>query len=142
MADFTTLLISRPLLLAPSNPVDYATVVYPLLRDLNPPTIDQVTPAAGSVLTRTTTISFRLRDAEGFALRELWIGFGAAATSYELVHNGTAFLGEYAAGSSLTPTTNGWIVALVRASGWPYGSQVRLRADVVDVGGNIVVISA
>lgn len=142
MADFPLYIAEpTPVFLSASNS-DFALVVLPRDTDAAPPVIDQIAPAVGATIGKSSALVFRLRDNTSFVLRELWIGFGAVPTSYDFVHDGTAFRGSYEAGSVATPVVGGWVFELRRSTGWPYGYQVRLRATVVDAGGNLVVINA
>lgn len=109
--------------------------------DKFPPTISDLSPEPPGPLSKHGAIGFRLTDNTGlFVLRELWIGFNDATTAYDLVHDGTQFLGAYSSESAATPTEGGWDFSIKRDLGWPYGGKVRLRALVVDAKGNTVVV--
>jgi hypothetical protein len=128
--------------IVPFDGMDYVAVFAPRVSDGVPPRLTVVSPAEGSTIGHTAALHLRLVDMAGFALRDLWIGFGQTPTSYELMHDGTSFRGAYAAGSSEAPIVGGWEFVVSRLGGWPYGHQIRLRANVVDVGGNVVVVDA
>lgn len=142
MASFNLLICEpQPLIFLATN-ISFQMLVVPLTKNANPPEISNVSPAQGT-LGHLTPLTFRLADDAGeYSLEELWIGFGQTPLTYELVHDGTAFRGRYASGSSRAPVTGGWDYVLQRVSGWPYRSRVRLRASVVDASGNVVVIHA
>lgn len=116
-----------------------------LIGDVNTdsaPVIDNITPAQPGPLTKFQPLGFDLVDPLGaFVLRRLQIGFGAAPLVWEDVHDGVAFKGIYA-DSTETVISGGYRYSIVRAGGWPYGTQVRVSALVVDNNGNLVVIDA
>ena len=128
--------------LPPADPINYAAVIMPYTAiSTAPPRITNVSPPPGA-LGRTQAIAFRLTDdLELYALKELWIRFGSVQ-SYDLVHDGTTFLGVYAALSTRTVVAHGWDFSLQRDGGWPSGMTVRLRATVIDAEGNLVTIDA
>lgn len=122
--------------------LSFVMLVFPPAGDGIPPIMDQFDPPAGATLAKSASLRFRLRENEAYALRDLWIGYGQSPTGFELVHDGVDFLGAYT-NSTLETLENGDLIfTLRRTSGWPYGSQVRLRCNVVDSGGNVVVIGA
>lgn len=144
MADFSSTTLSGPsFLLGVVSPINYAAIIMPLtVPDNHAPRIRNVVPAAPGPLAKHDAIAFRLSDDNGaYSLREVWLRFGNA-TSYDLVHDGSTFLGSYAALSTITPVGNGWDFSIRRDFGWPSGAQVKLKLSVVDSGGNQVVIDA
>lgn len=144
MADFVA--VFRPVYghqYVAHDPEDYAAVFTPRISDGTPPTIEIISPAPDTVVARDVHLVFRLKDNQGFALRELWLGFGREPAAYEFVHDGVKFRGNYAAASDLTVEPGGSLLFdVARAGGFPGGSVIRLRASVVDVGGNLVVVYA
>jgi hypothetical protein len=122
--------------------MDYGSVIMPFTAITTaPPAITNVDPPPGA-LGRDQAITFRLTDdLEEYVLKELWVRFGDVP-SYDLAHDGTSFLGEYAPLSTRSAVPHGWDFSLRRVGGWPAGMTVRLRATVVDSEGNMVVIDA
>jgi hypothetical protein len=143
MADFACQFCEPPALQhqMQADPTDHPAVIMPLtLVDNASPKILNILPPPPGPLTKHQALQFRLLDDRGlYALRELWIRFGNAS-SYDLVHDGTSFLGFYEALSTITPVTDGWDLSIRRNIGWPLGAVVKLKVSVVDSGGNVVVI--
>ena len=125
---------------SPQARLNFVATFSPRVGDLSPPVLDQVSPAVLSTITRTQALSFRLRDASAFAIRELYVRFGDA-DAYEIVHDGSTYRGNYLT-SSVTPLSDGFVFTLKRTGGWPSGLRVQLHLAVVDAGGNVVVINA
>lgn len=121
------------------DPFDFSAVFAPKVSDGVPPRLTVISPPAATVISNVAPVVFELVDDAGFALLDLWVGFGRTPKSYELAYDGElqAFLGNFT-GSSVAEN----VFTLVRAGGFPYGNRVRLRANAVDRGGNVVVINA
>lgn len=83
----------------------------------SPPTIENVTPAAGTAIGTTTPVGFDVVDAE---LRRVLVKASfAGSDAWELVYDGTAFAPAYAAGSMVTSFAGGLRFRVLRAGGWP-----------------------
>ena len=113
-----------------------ARLLLPATVDSTAPVVSNVTPAAGTLLSTTSTVQFDVTDDSG-SFRELLVvaSFGDGSLAPELVHDGTNFLGPYRAGSTRVAITNGWRYALVRGGGWP--GAVTVTPYAIDPSGNI-----
>jgi len=140
MADFSAdFRASSGIMWAPIDPFDFNAVFAPRVTDSSPPVLTIVSPPAATVISNVAPVVFLLSDDTGFALQDLWVGFGRTPKSYELAYDGEtlAFIGNFSGSSKIDN-----VFTLVRAGGFPYQNRVRLRANVVDRGGNLVVIHA
>lgn len=123
-----------------TDPFDFSAVFAPFVEDLDPPVIKNISPPPAGALGKDEHITLDIVDSRGaFAIRDFWLGFGDTPTAYELVHNGTEFLGSYVDDSTIVPITKGYTLSLRRTGGWPSG-KLRLRAYVVDSSGNMAVV--
>lgn len=89
-------------------------VIPPAVIDDTPPTIEDVTPPAGTLIARDALIGFTVIDAGGLRRAIVTVTHGAAE---EVVHNGDSFVGAYRA-SSRAPVTNGVRYTVRRSGGW------------------------
>lgn len=136
MADTLAFYTAQGIIPATIDPHDFVATFMPRVTGGAPPVLEVISPAIGTTISRLAALVFRL-SGTGWAIRDLWVGFGVAPNAFELAFDGTSFRGNYAAGSSEA----GDVFELVRAGGWPVASRVLLRADVVDTNGNVVVIT-
>jgi hypothetical protein len=142
MADTTGYIVEAPdLLFGTGDPVNFYGIIMPLTAVVTaPPLLTIISPPAATVISNVAPVVFSLvDDTNEFALLDLWVGFGRTPKSYELAYDGElqVFPGNFSGSSKLDN-----VFTLVRTGGFPYRNRVRLRANVVDSGGNVVVISA
>lgn len=96
----------------------------------SPPTIGSFVPTIGSAILRAGSAQFDVTDADGLAAVVVAVQF--ADGTNELVHDGTAFRGAYAAGSSRANIAGGLrYVIEYDAPGWPTTSLL-FRVTAVD----------
>lgn len=99
--------------------------------DVEPPTIENMVPAAGETIAANTVIQFDVIDNLDALRRVLVIVTHAGKTL--VVHDGDAFYGEF--GDSVrTPIANGFHYAVERTGGWQTG--IRFRVVAIDTSGN------
>lgn len=100
--------------------------------DITPPVISNVSPAPGSNITQTTTISFDATDNVGF--RRLMVLAEYPDGSYEVVHDGDAFSQMFSSQSTMVIIPNGYHYSLGRTIYWPGSPIIRIFA--IDASGN------
>jgi hypothetical protein len=97
------------------------------------PIISNITPAASTDLTPTTTVGFDVTDDSGATLVEfVWVSFAATGDT-EVVWTGDGFSPRYASSTRL-PITDGFQYRINRVGGWPSAPQLAIKA--LDAGGN------
>lgn len=103
------------------------------------PVISNVSPAAGSTITRQQTWSCRVTDDVGFRRIMLWVLFTDSQGNErgrEVVWDGTEFAAAYRTLSSRTEVTAGTVYdfSLRRNGGWPWHPEIYAAA--IDTSGN------
>lgn len=101
--------------------------------DAGPPTILNFSPAPGSQLQSTDTVSFDVTDDTQLLSVMILARFGFLDAP-ELVHDGLAFSPAYSVNSTREAIDGGWHYTLLRKSGWPEGPTLLLY--VLDAAGN------
>lgn len=97
------------------------------------PTVTNITPAPGSVRSANDAIQFDVTDDSG-AFRRIFVTCAFALSGVtEAVHDGTSFVGLYAAGSSRQAIALGYRYTVVRAGGWT--SSMTWRVYPIDQSG-------
>jgi hypothetical protein len=112
----------------------YTLTTTPPPPDSVAPVVGGVTPAPGTPISATTPVSFEVTDDQG-AFRRVLVGVELSGV-VELVHDGDAFLGNYAGGGSTrNPIAGGFAYTILRdGGGWPSSPTVRVWA--IDLRGN------
>lgn len=106
--------------------------------DETPPTVSDVSPAAGSALKKTDAVAFSVTDDTGeFVVVAVYARF-AVSRLYEVVHDGEAFGPRYGA-STREAIAGGYRYTLRRTDGWPEAPRIRVKA--FDRGGNPVELA-
>ena len=100
--------------------------------DTTPPVVTLVSPLDRRV-DPGEAIVFDVTDDVGFARIVFAIAFPSLGVT-ELVHDGTAFVDAYTAGSTRVVIAGGWRYTLTRSGGWT--ASPRARVFVTDGGGN------
>lgn len=108
--------------------------------DFYPPIIDTVSPTSGTTLASSSTgVSFNMWDSLGSAIRfAVWLVRTGETRPY-LVHNGTAFVGPFDTGSTLTGSgtyASPYVFTIKLNGGWWNASGFTLYARAVDAYGN------
>lgn len=94
--------------------------------DTDNPVVSNVEPSSLASLRKLDPISFTVTDNSG-AFLTTFITIEYANGVNELVYDGR-FSAYYAAASSRTPTTNGYVYRLKRAGGWPSSPKLQVIA--------------
>lgn len=98
--------------------------------DTTAPTISAFTPTTGSTITRTASIAVTVADETALRSVEIW---GQLADGTRLLaYDGSAFVGIFAASSTLS---SGTYTVIPDAPGWP-SSTLALHVHAVDTSGN------
>lgn len=99
----------------------------------NTPRITSVSPADGSPITPTTSVSFVVTDTtapgqpSGFRRVIITASFLRTGMT-EVVHDGSGFTTLYSSQSTRTSTVGGYSYSILRYGGWPDGPQFRVYA--------------
>lgn len=96
------------------------------------PTVENITPAAGSPISSGTTLGFDVVD--NVALRRVVVLARFVGGAQDVVHDGDAFAATYARGSTRTAIAGGWRYRIRRVGGWPSSPSILPLA--VDTSGN------
>lgn len=102
--------------------------------DTTAPVVGNFTPSPGTPIARTAEVSFDVTDESGDFRRIFIIAFFAATGIAEVVHDGDAFRGFYAASSSRTMIAAGFRYTVLRTGGWPAAPTIQTFA--IDRAGN------
>lgn len=102
--------------------------------DETPPTITDITPPASTVLELTQSVSFSVTDAGNGTFARIIIAVAYTNSVEELVYDGSAFVGLYAATSSISAITDGFRFTILRSGGWL--TAPTFRAFPIDSSGN------
>lgn len=102
--------------------------------DTTAPSVANFTPAAGTPIARTAAVSFDVTDESGDFRRIFVVAFFPATGVAEVVHDGDAFRGYYAASSSRTMIASGFRYSVLRTGGWPAAPTIQTFA--IDRAGN------
>lgn len=99
------------------------------------PTISNVTPTPGTVVSRTQVVGCDVTDADGASdFRRVILAIELPNGAKEIVHDGTAFCTPYATSSVRSSITNGYHYDIVRDGGWP--ARFSLTVYAIDTTGN------
>lgn len=96
------------------------------------PAVGSISPTPDSVIGPSTPITFTLTDTVSIVAALVLAKFPQSGL-YEVVHDGSAFSSNYAAGSTRSPISGGWSYSVVRTGGWP--SSPTIVPVAVDAGG-------
>lgn len=102
--------------------------------DTTAPTVTNFEPAPGTPIARTAAVSFDVTDESGDFRRIFIVAFFPATGIAEVVHDGDAFRGYYAANSSRTMIAAGFRYSVLRTGGWPAAPTIQTFA--IDRAGN------
>lgn len=102
--------------------------------DSVPPVVDNISPASGSSILPTGTVSFDVTDETSLAYHAVFAYYPSTG-DYDVVFDGDSFTQRYI-GSGRVAIANGFRYTLARSSGWQASPTIRVRA--VDGGGNTV----
>lgn len=102
--------------------------------DTAAPVVANFDPAPGTPIARTAAVSFDVTDESGDFRRIFVVTFYPATGATEVVHDGDAFRGHYAASSSRTMIAAGFRYSVLRTGGWPAAPTIQTFA--IDRAGN------
>jgi len=124
---------SRPLsagyaLLIPEEP--------PPPADEIPPVVGNFSPAAGTPITKATSIAFDVTDGSGAFRRIFVVAFFSDTGVSEVIHDGDGFRGFYSATPARQAIAAGSRYTALRSGGWPAAPTIQTFA--IDLAGNEV----
>lgn len=102
--------------------------------DATAPAVGNFSPAPGTPIARTGPVSFDVTDDSGDFRRIFVVAFFPATGVTEVVHDGDAFRGFYAASSARTMIAAGFRYTVLRSGGWPAAPTIQTFA--IDRAGN------
>lgn len=102
--------------------------------DTTAPIVSNFDPAPGTPIARTAAVSFDVTDESGDFRRIFVVAFYPTTGMTEVVHDGDAFRGHYAASSSRTMIAGGFRYSVLRTGGWPGAPTIQTFA--IDRAGN------
>lgn len=116
-----------PLFSAATN-ISFPALDIPPIVDTLPPTITLVSPAPGTLISRSTPFVVDVTD--DFLSGTFACLFMRSRESrvYEIAWDGEEFADLYAVGSTRASITNGWRFTLRREGGWPGAPTFTVRA--------------
>ena len=104
--------------------------------DETPPAVGNFSPAAGTPITKTTSIAFDVTDESGAFRRIFVVAFFPDTGVSEVIHDGDGFRGFYSATSARQGIAGGFRYTVLRAGGWPAAPTIQTFAT--DLAGNEV----
>jgi len=102
--------------------------------DVTAPVVGNFVPGSGTAISKTTPIAFDVTDDSGQFRRIFVMAFFAATGACEVIHDGDAFRGFYAANSSRRLIAGGFRYTVARTGGWPAAPSIQTFA--MDATGN------
>lgn len=93
-----------------------------------PPSIQNVTPAAGSPVLPETVVGFDIIDGDADLYDVVVMAIFESRGIYEVIWDGDNFSPRYLGGSTRTTIANGFRYTLKRAGNWPEKPKIRIRA--------------
>lgn len=102
--------------------------------DATPPVVGNYSPAPGTPIAKTTSISFDVTDETGGFRRVFVVAFYPATGISELIHDGDGFRGFYSSTSARRAIAGGFRYTVLRAGGWSAAPTIQTFA--IDLAGN------
>lgn len=102
--------------------------------DTTPPAVGNFQPAPGTPVSRGTSIAFDVTEDSGNLQRVFVVAFFPTTGATEVIHDGDAFRGFYAASSARTMIAGGFRYNVLRTGGWPAAPTIQTFA--IDRAGN------
>lgn len=102
--------------------------------DTTPPAVGNFNPAPGTPISKNTSIAFDVTEDSGYLQRVFVVAFFASTGVAEVIHDGDAFRGYYAASSARTMIASGFRYTVLRSGGWPAAPTIQTFA--IDRAGN------
>jgi len=106
----------------------------PAPTDATPPVVGNYSPAPGTPIAKTTSISFDVTDETGGFRRVFVVAFYPATGISELIHDGDGFRGFYSSTSARRAIAGGFRYTVLRAGGWSAAPTIQTFA--IDLAGN------
>ena len=103
-------------------------------KDLTPPQVTNLSPAIGTVLLPTDSISFDVTDNLGLFTRIIIVAWFRSTGIQEVIHDGDGFTGYYTSTSSRVLISGGYRYIVNRFSGWVSAPTIRIFS--IDNDGN------
>jgi len=96
--------------------------------DRTAPVVGNFSPPPGTPIAKTTPVSFDVTEDSGDFQRIFVVAFFPATGLTEVIHDGDAFRGHYAATSSRTAIGGGFRYTVLRSGGWPAAPTIQTFA--------------